>query len=75
VTVANTMIAGTDMEKDDVVTVLRKTHGKNQGLFNNAAQSFNHGEQSIYTRYDMILLLLSKSQYHRKRILLEQHEA
>lgn len=36
------MIAGTEMEGDDVVTILRKAHGKNQGLFNNAAQSFNH---------------------------------
>ena len=36
------MIAGTDMEKDDVVTILRKAFGTNQGLFNNAAQSYNH---------------------------------
>lgn len=43
VTVANTMIAGTDMEKEDVVTILRKAkEAGNQGLFNNAAQSFNH---------------------------------
>jgi len=43
VTVANTMIAGTDMEKEDVITILRKAkESGNQGLFNNAAQSFNH---------------------------------
>lgn len=36
------MIAGTDMEGADVITILRKAHGTNQGLFNNAAQSFNH---------------------------------
>lgn len=43
VTVANTMIAGTDMEKDDVISILRKAkESGNQGLFNNAAQSFNH---------------------------------
>ena len=36
------MVAGTDMEHDDVVTVLRKAHGSNQGLFNNAAQAWNH---------------------------------
>jgi len=42
VTTTNAMIAGTDMEKDDVVTILRKAHGTNQGLFNNAAQSYNH---------------------------------
>lgn len=42
VTVTNSMIAGTDMEKDDVVTILRKAYGTNQALFNNAAQSYNH---------------------------------
>lgn len=62
------MIAGTDMEGADVVTILRKAYGQfrnattklkhadqllltqlplldsgtNQGLFNNAAQSWNH---------------------------------
>jgi Fe-Mn family superoxide dismutase len=30
------------LEGADVVTILRKAHGNNQGLFNNAAQSFNH---------------------------------
>jgi Fe-Mn family superoxide dismutase len=43
VATANDMIKGTDMEGDDVVTVLRKAfNSKNQGLFNNAAQAFNH---------------------------------
>jgi Fe-Mn family superoxide dismutase len=39
---ANTMTKGTEFEGKDVVTVLRGAYGKNQGLFNNAAQSFNH---------------------------------
>lgn len=38
----NTMIKGTDMEGWDVVQILRAAHGSNQGLFNNAAQSWNH---------------------------------
>ncbi len=43
VTVANDLIKGTDMEQDDVVTIIRKAHiAKNQALFNNAGQSFNH---------------------------------
>jgi len=42
VTVANALVAGTELEGDDVVTVLRKAYGTNQGLFNNAAQAFNH---------------------------------
>ena len=36
------MIAGTDMENKDVVEILRAAYGQNQGLFNNAAQSYNH---------------------------------
>ena len=42
VATANDMIKGTDMEGDDIVTILRKAFNNNQGLFNNAAQSFNH---------------------------------
>mmetsp|Transcript_7893 Transcript_7893/g.11766 ORF Transcript_7893/g.11766 Transcript_7893/m.11766 type:complete len:232 (-) Transcript_7893:162-857(-) len=38
----NSMIEGTNMEGMDVVQILRKSYGTNQGLFNNAAQSFNH---------------------------------
>ena len=36
------MIAGTELEGADVITILRKAYGTNQGLFNNAAQSYNH---------------------------------
>ena len=42
VTTTNAMIAGTDLEGKDVITILRAAYGKNQGLFNNAAQSYNH---------------------------------
>jgi Fe-Mn family superoxide dismutase len=42
VATTNAMIAGTDMEGDDQITIARKAFGNNQGLFNNAAQSFNH---------------------------------
>lgn len=39
--VTNEMIAGTEMEKDDVLTIAVKAHNsKNQPLFNNAAQSW-----------------------------------
>jgi len=54
--VANTkkLIAGTDMEKDDVITILRKAYGTNQGLFNNAAQCYNHGY--LHINYDIQIL-------------------
>jgi Fe-Mn family superoxide dismutase len=39
----NAAIAGTDMADDDLETVIKKARGSNQGLFNNAAQSWNHG--------------------------------
>jgi Fe-Mn family superoxide dismutase len=42
VEVTNTLVKGTDLEKEDVVTILRKAYGTNQALFNNAAQSYNH---------------------------------
>jgi superoxide dismutase, Fe-Mn family len=42
VNTCNDMIAGTDMENKDVVEILRAAYGQNQGLFNNAAQSYNH---------------------------------
>lgn len=35
-------IAGTELEGKDLITILRSAYGKNQGLFNNAAQSYNH---------------------------------
>jgi len=43
VNVANQMIEGTEMEKDDCAIIVMKAHkAGNQGLFNNAAQSWNH---------------------------------
>jgi superoxide dismutase, Fe-Mn family len=42
VSTTNAMITGTELEKADVVTILKKSYGTNQGLFNNAAQSYNH---------------------------------
>ena len=43
VATTNTMIAGTELENADVITILRKAkEAGNHGLFNNAAQSFNH---------------------------------
>lgn len=42
VTTTNAMVAGTELEGKDVITVLRNSYGKNQALFNNAAQSYNH---------------------------------
>jgi len=43
VTVANQMIEGTEMEKDDCTTIVLKAHkAGNQALFNNAAQAWNH---------------------------------
>ncbi|MBD3729660.1 MAG: superoxide dismutase [Sphingomonadales bacterium] len=40
---ANAAIEGTDMADDSLETVIAKARGTNQGLFNNAAQSWNHG--------------------------------
>ncbi|KAJ1481476.1 superoxide dismutase, iron/manganese cofactor [Baffinella frigidus] len=43
VTVATDMIKETDMKDDDCATILMKAHkAGNAGLFNNAAQSWNH---------------------------------
>jgi len=43
VNVANQMIEGTEMEGDDTATIVMKAHkAGNQGLFNNAAQAWNH---------------------------------
>ena len=42
VTTTNALIAGTELENADVVTILRTAYGTNQALFNNAAQSYNH---------------------------------
>ena len=43
VATTNDLIKGTNMENEDVVTILKSAFkDNNQGLFNNAAQSFNH---------------------------------
>eukprot|EP00595_Chromulina_sp_UTEXLB2642_P003021 CAMPEP_0196761162 /NCGR_PEP_ID=MMETSP1095-20130614/311_1 /TAXON_ID=96789 ORGANISM="Chromulina nebulosa, Strain UTEXLB2642" /NCGR_SAMPLE_ID=MMETSP1095 /ASSEMBLY_ACC=CAM_ASM_000446 /LENGTH=199 /DNA_ID=CAMNT_0042110345 /DNA_START=170 /DNA_END=769 /DNA_ORIENTATION=+ len=42
VTTTNALIAGTELESADIETIVRASYGKNQGLFNNAAQSYNH---------------------------------
>ena len=39
----NKAIAGTDLEHEDLETVIAKSRGRDQGLFNNAAQAWNHG--------------------------------
>ena len=39
----NAAIAGTDLEGQPLEAVVRAARGTNQGLFNNAAQSWNHG--------------------------------
>ena len=39
----NAAIEGTDLASADLETVIAKARGSNQGLFNNAAQSWNHG--------------------------------
>lgn len=39
----NAAVAGTDMADDDLETVITKAREKDKGLFNNAAQSWNHG--------------------------------
>jgi Fe-Mn family superoxide dismutase len=39
----NAAVDGGDMAGDDLETVIKKARGSNQGLFNNAAQSWNHG--------------------------------
>lgn len=39
----NDAIAGTELAHDGLETVIAKARDSNQGLFNNAAQSWNHG--------------------------------
>lgn len=39
----NAAIEGTDLADADLETVIAKARGSKQGLFNNAAQSWNHG--------------------------------
>jgi Fe-Mn family superoxide dismutase len=39
----NALIKGTSLEGSDIVTILKQAHSSsNDGLFNNAAQSYNH---------------------------------
>jgi superoxide dismutase, Fe-Mn family len=39
----NAAVAGTDLEDADLETVIAASRASNKGLFNNAAQSWNHG--------------------------------
>src|SRR5690349_3184500 len=39
----NALIAGTDLEGKPLEEVIKAARGSNQALFNNAAQSWNHG--------------------------------
>mgnify|MGYP003579647692 CR=1 FL=1 len=39
----NAPIAGTELEGQDLETVMARARGTDQGLFNNSAQSWNHG--------------------------------
>ncbi len=39
----NAAIAGTDLENAALEDVIKSARGQNQGLFNNSAQSWNHG--------------------------------
>jgi superoxide dismutase len=49
------------MESADVVTILRKAFKDNQGLFNNAAQSFNHDFYWKVRRTQRILAMTSQN--------------
>jgi Fe-Mn family superoxide dismutase len=42
VDVTNDLIKGTELEDANVEAIIRASFGKNQALFNNAGQSFNH---------------------------------
>ena len=42
VTTTNDLIKGTELEGDDVISIVKKSFGTNQALFNNAGQSYNH---------------------------------
>lgn len=39
----NAAIEGTDLADKDLETIIAKARGSNQGLFNNSAQTWNHG--------------------------------
>jgi len=38
----NQLIENTDLASSDLITIMKKSHNTNQGLFNSAAQSWNH---------------------------------
>jgi len=42
VATTNQLIANTELANSDLITIMKKSHGKNPILFNNAAQSWNH---------------------------------
>ena len=64
------MIKGTELENEDVVTVLRKAFTANQILFNNAAQSYNHEfywnvrSRFVYLIVDVSALIFFLHVYH-----------
>ena len=39
----NKAVEGTELDGEDLETVIAKARGRDQGLFNNAAQAWNHG--------------------------------
>ena len=39
----NKAIEGTELDREDLETVIARSRGRDQGLFNNAAQAWNHG--------------------------------
>ena len=42
VSTTKSMIEGTPLQKESIENIIRKSYGVNQGLFNNAAQAWNH---------------------------------
>jgi Fe-Mn family superoxide dismutase len=42
VTTANNLLKGTDLENKSVEEIVKASYGKNQALFNNAGQHYNH---------------------------------
>jgi len=42
VATANDLLKGSPLEHADLIAIIRQTYGVNQGLFNNAAQVYNH---------------------------------
>jgi superoxide dismutase, Fe-Mn family len=44
VDMANKLLQGSGLEGKDLVEIVKASHGKNQALFNNAGQHYNHSE-------------------------------